>query len=197
MDSVVRCANRALGTYLRSLQTSRAVRGRRFRPEPLITAFYAHIRSIMEFGSIVWAGAAKTHIERLERVQHKILMWLATHSTKPSQSLDYGHLLTHFRVKSIRTRLMQRDLTYLHSVFSGRINSVDIVGMFALCVPSRTRARAVLYEPTARVETVKAGMFCRLPRHINAMYSTVTDADLFSSRGTYMTSVGRFLTLCD
>ena len=91
----------------------------------------------MEFGSVVWAGAAKTHVQRLERIQHKMLMWLANHSTNPSQSLDYHHLLSHFGVSCIRTRLVQRDLTFLHSLFSGRIKSADIVGMFGLCVPAR------------------------------------------------------------
>ena len=170
VDRVVRCANRALGTYLRSVQTSRAVRGKRFRPAPLITAFNAHVRSIMEFGSVVWAGASKTHVQRLERVQHKMLMWLAIHSTKPSQSLDYRQLQSHFGVKSIAARLVQRDLSFLHSVFSGRIKSADILGMFGLCVPvRRTRGRAILHEPTARVETIRACMFCRLPRKINDM----------------------------
>ena len=196
VDSVVRCANRALGMYLRSLQTSRAARGRRFCPAPLITAFNAHVRSIMEFGSVVWAGAAKTHVQRLERIQHKMLMWLAFHSTKPSQSLDYDHLLSHFSVRSVRSRLVQRDLTFLHSVFSGRVRSAEILGMFGLSVPSRrTRGRAILHEPTARVETIRAGMSCRLPRHINRMYKSVAGADLFARRGAFMTSVGRFLTV--
>ena len=80
-------------------------------------------------------------------------------------------LLSHFSVHSISTRLAQRDLTFIHSVFSGRIKSTDIVEMFGLCVPARrTRGKAILNEPTARVETVRAGMFCRLPRHVNFLY---------------------------
>ena len=124
------------------------------------------------------------------------LQWLATHSTKPSRSLDYHHLLSHFGVLSVRNRLVQRDLTYLHSVFSGRINSAEILGMFGLCAPARrTRGRAILREPTARVETIRSGLFCRLPRHVNALYERVRDADLFSSRGTFWASVRTFLTL--
>ena len=97
---------------------------------------------------MVWTGAAKTHVLRLERVQHKILMWLATHSTRPSQSLYYHRLLSHFGILSVKSRLVQRDLTYLHSVFSGRIDSVEILGMFGLCARARrTRGHAILREP--------------------------------------------------
>ena len=41
------CTNRALGTYLRSLQSSRVARGKRFRPAPLLlTAFTALLLSL-------------------------------------------------------------------------------------------------------------------------------------------------------
>ena len=98
IDDVIGRANRAMGTYLRSLQTSRAWTGRKFKPAPLITAFNAHVHSILEFGSTIWSGAALSHTNRLEKVQHKFLIWLAVNSNRPSDSLDYSHLLRHFDV---------------------------------------------------------------------------------------------------
>ena len=58
VDSVVRCANLALGTYLRSLQSSRVARGKPFRPAPLITAFnwYICISASMTWCNIVQRG---------------------------------------------------------------------------------------------------------------------------------------------
>ena len=194
VDGVVRCANRALGLYLRSLQTSRRVAGKRFTPGPILTAFNAHVRSIVEFGSVVWAGAARTHLQRLERVQHKMLMWLATNSSRPSSSLNYDELLSHFRVRSVKARLLQRDLTYLHAVFAGRVRCGEVLGVFGLAVPARrTRGRPVLYVPTPRVETIKNGLLCRLPRHVNSLCAAVPEADLFGGRGNFMKCVNSFL----
>ena len=96
IDSVVRKANRALGMYLRSLQTYRAPAGRRCSPGPIVACCNAHIRSLMEFGSVVWGGAAKTHILRLERIQHKLLMWLATHSNSPMRVFGLCCFVTSF-----------------------------------------------------------------------------------------------------
>ena len=147
IDGIIRRANRALGIYLRSLQTSRAITGRRFEPAPLVTAFNAHFRSILEFGSVIWSGAAKSHITRLDRVQHKFLIWLAVNSNRPSDSLDYSHLLSHFRVPRISSRLAQHDLVFLHGVLNDRFDSSDIKGMIGLAVPARvTRTRPILHD---------------------------------------------------
>ena len=73
IDSVVKRGNRALGLLIRSLQ---GVRGRYCRGG-VIAAYCANVRSILEYGSVIWAGAACSHLERLERMQHKFLAFLA------------------------------------------------------------------------------------------------------------------------
>ena len=123
IDSVVVKANRALGMYLRSLQTYRAPAVRRFPPGPIMAGFNAHVRSIMEFGSVIWGGVAKTHLSRLERIQHKFFMWLATNSNCPCTSLDYTALVQHFGALHIDQRLVLNDLNFIHNVFSGKIDS--------------------------------------------------------------------------
>ena len=50
---------------------------RKLDPKALMAAYYASVRSIFEYGSTVWSGAAKTHLKRLERVQRKFLICLA------------------------------------------------------------------------------------------------------------------------
>ena len=56
---------------------------RRFSPGPVIAGFNVHIRCVMEFGSAIWGGAARSHILRLDRIQHKLFMWMAAHSNCP------------------------------------------------------------------------------------------------------------------
>ena len=194
IDSVVGRANRALGMYVRSLSSHRATREKKFPPSPLIVGFNAHIRSIVEFGSVIWAGAAKTHLKRIERIQHKFLIWLAVNSTKPCASLDYDVLLQHFEVLSINKRLALNDFNFIHNVFSGRINSPHVLSMFSLAVPSgRTRSRPVLHEPTARVETIRSGMFCRLPRLVNSLCATRPTADLFANKSAFRKEARAFV----
>ena len=94
IDSVARKANGALGLLIRSLQAG--CRGTRYQTRAVVAAYCANVRSILEYGSVIWGGAARTHTDRIERVQHKFLMWLAAHSFGAPQNFDYNRLLSHF-----------------------------------------------------------------------------------------------------
>ena len=71
VSDIVRRANRALGLLIRSFHvgTSRA----KFNRSAVLAAYFANVRSILEYSSVVWAGAAKSHTVRVDRVQHKFL----------------------------------------------------------------------------------------------------------------------------
>ena len=112
VDATVAKAKRMLGLLIRGMQQSAVPRRARFRFKPLLSVFYAHVRSIIEYGSVVWSGAAVTHLKRLERIQHSFLIWLACSSDSRSENLSYDHLLQHFNVPSIRSRLIHTARPY-------------------------------------------------------------------------------------
>ena len=147
-----------------------------------MTAYFANVRSLLEYGSVIWTGAAETHTARIDRVQHKSLMWLLSHTSSGyATSLSYENLLHHFRLHS---RLVECSTTLsLSATFSGsKIDSADLLASFALHIPSRsTHAYRLLNEPRARVNTVQSGLFCRLPRVANAFLNhCLNRADIFS-----------------
>ena len=152
VSSVVTKANRSLGLLIRSFQTS--FRQQKFDRKALLTAYCTNIRSILEYGSVIWSGAAKSHSNRLERVQHKFLMWLAcrTRGTDRFVSLEYPRLLTAFNISTLEARRVQFDLIFLRNIFAGRISSSFLVGCFGLHVPQRaTRQVTLFHVPFARV----------------------------------------------
>ena len=101
VDSIVSKANRALGVMIRSFQSGRQVK---FNRTALIAAYCANVRSILEYCSVVWGGAAKSHTERIERVQHKFVIWLSTHVSGAPQTLGYSRLLSHFSLCPLNVR---------------------------------------------------------------------------------------------
>ena len=71
VDSIVSKANRMLGLLMRSMQVSTRAHRMRFDHAAVLIAYKAHVRSVLEYGSVIWSGAAVTHLRRLERLQHR------------------------------------------------------------------------------------------------------------------------------
>ena len=149
-----------------------------------------HVRSIMEYGSVVWSGAAVTHLKRLERIQHSFLIWLACSSDQNSFNLSYDHLLQHFKVASIKSRFIQHDLMFIH-VFHGRLDCPLLLSQFHLSAPvRRNRSPTLWHIPFARVATVKNGPFCRIVAKCNDLLSSSKDLYFFfSPSSAYKTAV--------
>ena len=190
-------ANRALGVMIRSLQTGQAAGG--LRVEPILAAYLGNIRSVLEYGCVIWGGAAKTHLERLDKIQHKFLIWLSTKTctSQPPHSLAYKDLLASFNVTSLANRRFQYDTLFAHKIISRHVDSADLLGNFPLHVPARpTRARttSLFHVPFARVECVKRGFFCRAAGAINMFLSANPSSDPFyHSHGVFRAHVSRYV----
>lgn len=182
VDTAVARARRMLGVLIRGMQQPRNLRGGALDFKALRTAYFAHVRSLLEYGSVAWAGAAATHMKRLERVQYKFLIWLASRSNRPTNNLDYEHLLAHFHIPSIKSRFHQHDLMFLFKIFRGQIDCPELVAHFPLSAPSRRVRNAQLWHiPFARVNTVKNSMFRRIPATCNALLTSDSATDFFTS----------------
>jgi len=178
IDSIVSKANMALGLMIRSLQAGH--RGTKYQPSAIVAAYYANVRSVLENCSVIWSGAAKTHADRIERIQHKFLMWHSAHSGINSQSLSYNSLLSVHSFTSLAARRTQHDLVFLARVFKHKIDSVSLRSCFGLSVPARAvRRRDLFAVPFGRVDTVKNGLFCRIPRKMNEFLHQSGELDIF------------------
>ena len=121
VNATISKANRALGLLIRTFQS--ASRRCSFNQLSALAAFNANVRPILEYCSIIWTGAAKTHLVRVERVQHRFLMWLASHTEPHCSSLGYDRLLTCYAVRPLRARRVQADVMFLTKLFRGFISS--------------------------------------------------------------------------
>ena len=43
--------------------------------------YFANVRPVLEYYEVVWSGAANSYMVRVDRVQHKFLIWLLAHSS--------------------------------------------------------------------------------------------------------------------
>ena len=86
------------------------------------------------------------------------------------------------------------DISQMDVCRNSRINYVSNINMSAMI----TRVLPILHEFLACVETVKNGLFCRLRRLTNALYTCRymfnTNADLFSDRSSFKRFVSAFFS---
>ena len=149
VHSTVSKANRMLRLLMRSVQTSPCSRRLHFDHRAILSAYNAHVRSVLEYASVMWSVAAVSHLKRLERLQHRFLMWLGCKSMHRCPSMDYDSLLKHFKCLSIKARFTQADVVFMQSVFRGRLDCGKLVSMFSLSAPIR-RTRHTRFVPCAR-----------------------------------------------
>ena len=129
ISDVVKRANRSLEMLIGSFQTG-STRSK-FDKTALLAAFFASVRSILGYASVVWAGAADSHTVRVDRVQHKFLMWLSHHSSSgTSPSLSYPDLCRHFKVPSLAARRVQHDLLCLRNILTSRLDTPLLLESF-------------------------------------------------------------------
>ena len=192
VDATVSKAKRMLGLIIRSMQQPACPRRGKLDHRAMLSAYYAHVRSLIEYGSVVWSGAASTHLKRLERVQHKFLLWLACTSDKPSQNLDYVHLLSHFEVPSIKSRFLQHDMQFIYNIYHGRLDCTELVSLFSLSAPARrTRSLDLWHIPYGRVNTIQNSPFRRIPSTCNSFLSSRVGVDFFAATHCTYKSAGR------
>ena len=187
IDHAVKKANRALGVLIRSFQ--RANPREYLNPTSVLTSYCSYVRAGMEYCCVIWGGAARSHTDRLNRVEHKFLMWLNAHCRSRSSSLAYAELLSHFKLASVSARRIHHDLMFIRNVFKCKISSSLLLRSFAINVPCRyTRQlpHTLLAVPYARVNTVKEGLYVRLPKQVNRFIETCPDADFFCRFTPYL-----------
>ena len=142
--------------------------------------YCANVRSTLEFCSVVWGGAAEVHMKRIERVQHKLLMWMCARCRVTGPKLQYEELMDFFGVGTLAARRKQLDIMFIRNVHRHVIDSPFLLSTFPLALPTRLlRTRILFNTPYARVNTVKYGLFCRISRSCNAFLDANRDIDVW------------------
>ena len=183
VEHTVRKANRALGLLMRTFATGK--HGRAFTMEKhraILSTYYANVRSILEYCSVVWGGAARTHIQRIERVQERFLVWLSARCRVQGVPFAYRDLAMHFNVSTIASRHEQHDIMFIRNIHRHRIRSSFLLEKFPIAVPVRQLRTQVLFAVSfARVNTVRSCTFNRIPNVCNAFLNTNRDIDVWES----------------
>lgn len=99
----------------------------------LKTVFFAHVRSHVEYASLVWMPHYESYKIDIERVQRRFTRHVINH-TNPSQVVmpSYADRMLLLNVSSLTNRRMMSCLLFAHDVMTNRIHSDYIRSRFKL-----------------------------------------------------------------
>lgn len=168
IDGVIASSYRTLGFIIRN--------SRAFNYESLILLFNTFVRSKVEYGAVVWYPVYRVHVQRLERVQRKLLKYLyfRVEGVYPPQRFPQSTLLARFGVTDLETRCKSNSLIFLFKIIHGFTGCPAIQSMLPGCPPDRCRRISqVFYLPTPRTDILKYSPLYRLCVLANAVSDVV------------------------
>lgn len=145
-SDIIARANRQLGFIFKIADE--------FRDPFCLKALYCSlVRSILEFGSVVWCPYQRIWIMRLESIQRKFVRYALRHLpwNDPANLPPYEHRCQLLGIDTLERRRSIAQAMFAAKVLVGEIDSPEIVAEFQLYAPERPlRSRNFLNLP-ARV----------------------------------------------
>lgn len=137
--------------------------------------YFSLVRSILDFGCVIWSPFFKCHIARIERVQKKFLKAIDYRMGRGRNS--YTNSLSYYNLLSLESRRTQFDLMFLYKIINSIIDSPLLLGRISFKIPQRTARHKILFAtPCSRTKYVSNFYFNRCLNYYN---KNLTDIDPF------------------
>ncbi|CAH2088283.1 unnamed protein product [Euphydryas editha] len=164
IDSISNKASKMLGFVMRNTKKFK-------HPRTKITLYCAYVRSVLEYGSVIWAPHYTVHQLRLERLQKRFLRYLSYSCYEFGKLASYKHKLKLYKMHSLIDRRHVHDMIFLFKVLRGQIDCPTLLRLFHFRVPSHLPRRplGLLSAPAARTNLKQNYTVSRLCKNFNAL----------------------------
>ena len=134
----------------------------------MILLYVSYVRSLLEYGSIVWAPYYDIHIDRLEAIQRKFLRYLQYRMSQRGLRLDLDRVASYFQLHSLQDRRDYLDLCFFFKIVNGIIISPELLSSIKFHIPPRnTRGNTLLCYVNFRTRYCQNMPYNRLVSLVN------------------------------
>lgn len=118
-------------------------------PHSLQLLYNALVRSILEYGSIIWSPYTKSDINSIERVQNRFLKYMSFKLNIPIIDHNYNPIRSTLNVQTLLLRRELSDITFVYNLINGLISSPPLLNSIPFNVPfHRNRFIPFFYVPS-------------------------------------------------
>lgn len=115
----------------------------------LCTLYFSLVRSILEYGVVVWHPYLAKDELILERVQNRFLSYIAYKMKIPHPTHDYSLIRSSLGIPMLSTRRQDADERFITSLLGGTIDAPDLLSKICFRIPSFfSRNHALFQVPT-------------------------------------------------
>lgn len=149
------------------------------------------VRSICEYGSIIWSPYQSGHKQTIEKIQQKFLRFLSFKCSiirEPHSS--YTPLLTILNLETLEQRRLRLDLYFSYKLFSGNIDCPEFLSRFSFHTPIRnSRSKNTFYLNTEVTNYASNTPHHRIMKTINKLNIDLFISPNFNSFKNYCNSL--------
>lgn len=99
--------------------------------------YCAFVRSVLEYGSVVWNPNYAVYQDAIERVQKKFLRVIAFKNGYQKDEYTYNDILLKLNMQTLQTRRMVSDICFLHKIINFKINCSELLQLINFNTNSR------------------------------------------------------------
>lgn len=151
------------------------------RPASNIVLFNALVRSVLEFGSVIWNPRYVVHSDRIESIQRSFTRHLAFLAPGISSRCSYYDRLLFFKMCPLKRRRQMIDMLLLQNVVKGSSSYQGLLERIGINVPrvnTRRKLSTVFSIPRYRTNLGLNSPIARLMSTYNGIWKNL-DLDIF------------------
>lgn len=140
IESVVHKSFKNLGFILRTTKDFK-------REKSVLILYNSMVRSHLEYASLVWDPAYNKYINRIEKVQSKLIKHLNYKFHPERQCNTYTDNLKLYRIDSLKNRRLVSHIIFLHKIIHNKIDSAFCLNYLSFITRSyETRGQSLFYS---------------------------------------------------
>ncbi|XP_050547686.1 uncharacterized protein LOC126909380 [Daktulosphaira vitifoliae] len=101
----------------------------------LRSLYFTLVRSILEYGIVVWHPYLAKDQLRLERVQNRFLSYAAFLFNTEHPPHDYSSVRSSLNIPTLSSRRLDADISFITSLLSGSVDAPDLLSSISFRVP--------------------------------------------------------------
>jgi Reverse transcriptase (RNA-dependent DNA polymerase) len=134
----------------------------------IVTLYCALVRSILDYGSIVWNPSLQIENKLIERVQSRFLSFAGFLLKIDHPQHNYLPVMIKLKLCSLENRRERTDQLFLFNLLHGKIDSSRLLERISLRVPNiHTRSREPFLLPTSRSNFLMNDPLVKAMRSLN------------------------------